>query len=181
MPMTTRADRELFAATVPVFRDYAPRLVRLAALADARSVPLDTRLAPDTFGAGEHLVVAQGFVLRTVFPVIGRDCPAPATDEPTREGIVRRDAEIAALLGDLGPDDFAGAAARRIVHVAGTARLTQDAADYVRLFGVPNFFFHLVMGYATLRAAGVEVGKAEFDGLHRYAPGFSFRGTHDER
>ena len=30
------------------------------------------------------------------------------------------------------------------------------------------------MGYASLRAAGVDVGKAGFDGLHRYAPGFSF-------
>ena len=35
-------------------------------------------------------------------------------------------------------------------------------------------FFHLAMGCAPLRAAGVDAGEADVDGLHRYAPGFSF-------
>ena len=60
-------------------------------------------------------------------------------------------------------------------HVAGEARLDRGAADYVHLFGVPNFF-HVTMGYAALRAAGVDAGKVRFDGLHAYAPGFSFAG-----
>ena len=165
---------DLFAATVPVFADYAPRIAALAEIADALPGTLDARLAPDGFGAGEHLVVAQGFALRTVFPVLGREVPELSTTEATVAGIARRHAELAAILGGIGPDDFAGAAARRVSHVAGEARLDQGAADYVHLFGVPNFFFHVTMGYASLRAAGADVGKARFDGLHGYPPGFSF-------
>ena len=30
------------------------------------------------------------------------------------------------------------------------------------------------MGYAALRAAGVPLGKADFDGLHSYPPDFHF-------
>ena len=40
--------------------------------------------------------------------------------------------------------------------------------------GMPNFFFHLTMGYAALRAAGVPLGKADFDGFHVYPEGFEF-------
>ena len=166
---------DLFAATVPVFADYAPRIVALAELADAVPGALDARLAPDGFGAGEHLVVAQGFALRTVFPVLGRETPELGTDEPTAAGIGQRHAELAAILDDILPEDFAGAERRRVSHVAGEARLDQGAADYVRLFGVPNFF-HVTMGYASLRAGGVDVGKARFDGLHGYPQGFSFVG-----
>ena len=167
---------DLFAATVPVFADFAPRIAALAELADAVPGALDARLAPDGFGAGEHLVVAQGFALRTVFTVLGRELPGLSTEEPTAAGIGQRHAELAAILAGVGPDDFAGAETRRVSHVAGQARLEQDAADYVHLFGAPNFFFHVTMGYASLRAAGVDVGKARFDGLHAYAPGFSFAG-----
>jgi len=41
-------------------------------------------------------------------------------------------------------------------------------------YAMPNFFFHLCMAYALLRAQGVPLGKPDFDGWHRYAPGFSF-------
>ena len=171
----TRPDvGNLFAATVPVFADYAPRIAALAELGGAVPGALDARLAPDGFGAGEHLVVAQGFALRTVFPVLGREAPELSTDAPTASGIARRHAELVAILDGVAPDDFADAERRRVSHVAGEARLDQGAADYVHLFGVPNFFFHVTMGYASLRAAGADVGKARFDGLHAYASGFSF-------
>jgi hypothetical protein len=47
-------------------------------------------------------------------------------------------------------------------------------ADFLHLFGLPNFFFHLTMGYAALRAAGVPLGKADFDGFHAYPADFRF-------
>jgi uncharacterized protein len=52
--------------------------------------------------------------------------------------------------------------------------LDQTGADFLYLYGLPNFFFHLTMGYAALRAAGADLGKADFDGFHAYAAGFRF-------
>ncbi len=39
---------------------------------------------------------------------------------------------------------------------------------------MPNFLFHLSMGFAVLRAGGLEIGKGDFDGLHEYPRGFRF-------
>ena len=79
-----------------------------------------------------------------------------------------------ATLGAMKPDEFEGAESRRIQHRAGEADLDQSATEFLHLYGIPNFFFHLTMGYASLRAAGVPLGKGDFDGMHHYPPGFSF-------
>jgi hypothetical protein len=42
------------------------------------------------------------------------------------------------------------------------------------MYAVPNFLFHYSMVYAIARQAGGPVGKSEFDGYHRYPPGFTF-------
>ena len=55
-----------------------------------------------------------------------------------------------------------------MAHRAGEAALEQGAADYVARFALPNLLFHLAIAYAALRAGGVPLGKADFDGLHRY-------------
>ena len=167
---------DFFNQTIPVFLDYAPRITTLAQLADENQLA-QRSLVPDTFTSGEHLVVAQGFALRTVFPVIGKDCPDLSTENSDYLSICQRHMELLKLLQTISPHDFKGSSARDITHTAGDAQITQPASEYVNLFGLPNFFFHFTMAYATLRAAGVTVGKAQFDGLHQYAPGFSFQHT----
>ena len=57
---------------------------------------------------------------------------------------------------------------RVIPHRAGQADLAQTGAEYLHLYGMPNFFFHMSMGYAALRASGLPLGKGYFDGYHRY-------------
>ena len=36
--------------------------------------------------------------------------------------------------------------------------------NYLRYFAMPNFYFHMSMIYALLRAGGVEIGKLDFIG-----------------
>ncbi len=79
----------------------------------------------------------------------------------------------AALVG-LEPAEFEGAEVRRIRHRAGFAQLDQDGASFLHLFGMPNFLFHTAMAFAILRSQGIEIGKADFDGLHDYPHGFRF-------
>lgn len=70
--------------------------------------------------------------------------------------------------------DFTGASERTVRHTAGEAELEQDAATFVTLFALPNFFFHLGMAFAILRHGGAVIGKADFDGQHVYPAGFRF-------
>ncbi|QHQ34148.1 DUF1993 family protein [Algicella marina] len=160
-------DAGLFRATVPVFLHYLGRLNSI--IAKAPDTALASRLTEDTGTAAEHFATAQGFTLRTVFPLIGRDAPElPETALAARADTAR------AHLTPLTEADFAGATTRTITHTAGFAELRQTADTFATCYGLPNFFFHLTFGYATLRAQGVSIGKSDFDGQHSYPPGFRF-------
>jgi len=148
----------LYAASVPVFLHSLPRIGALAGKGD-----LTARLA-DGFTAGQNLTTAVGFSLRACCPLAG--LPVPALPE----GIAAQVAFASQTLHALNPADFDPT--RRIRHRAGFADLDQSAADYLHLFALPNFFFHLTMAYAALRADGADIGKADFDGWHTYPAGF---------
>jgi len=164
----------LYQQTIPVFLKFTPRILTLAKCAEEHHL-LSTRLIPDTFTIIEHLATAQEFSLRTVFPTIGKVCPDFSTERSTYADLQAADRELRQLLQSVRPEDFDCANERRITHMAGSAQLTQTGSEYVQLFGIPNFYFHISMAYATLRARGVHIGKAHFDGLHEYPAGFSFQ------
>ena len=155
----------LYSATVPVFRHYLDRVARMVDMAGTEA--LDHRIA-DAFPARQQFATAAGFALRVACPLAGREVP----DLPAALG--PRLAVARAVLGAMKPAEFEGAEARVIRHRAGFADLEQDGASFLHLYGMPNFLFHVTMGYAALRAAGVTLGKADFDGFHHYPEGFAF-------
>lgn len=155
----------LYTASVPVFRHYLDRVAGMVERAGTQA--LDHRIA-ESFPARQHFATAAGFALRVACPLAGRAVP----DLPAALG--PRLAVARATLGGMRPGEFAGAEGRVIAHRAGFADLEQDGAAFLHLFGMPNFLFHVTMGYAALRAAGVALGKADFDGLHSYPEGFAF-------
>ena len=151
----------LYTASVPVFRHYLGRATRMIEMAGPEA--LASQVA-DAYPAGQQFATAAGFALRIACPLAGREMPSlPAALTP-RLAVAR------ATLGGMRPEEFLGAEMRRIRHRAGMAELDQSAGDFLHLYGLPNFFFHLSMGYAALRAAGVVLGKADFDGFHAYPP-----------
>ena len=155
----------LYAATVPVFRHYLGRATDMVAKAGPEAMA--ARVA-DAFPAEQQFATAAGFALRIVCPLAGREVPNLPRALAPRLAVAR------ATLGAMRPDEFLGAEERRYQHRAGMAELDQTAAEFLYLFGLPNFFFHLSMGYAALRAGGIALGKADFDGFHAYPADFSF-------
>jgi uncharacterized protein len=155
----------MYQASVPVFRHYLSRISDIVAVAGPDA--LDAGIA-DSFPARQQFATAAGFALRIACPLAGRDVP----DLPQALG--PRLAVARAMLGAMTPAEFEGAETRVIRHQAGFAMVEQCGPDFLFLFGLPNFFFHLTMGYAALRAAGVPLGKADFDGFHSYPPDFHF-------
>lgn len=155
----------MYQASVPVFRHYLSRVSDIVAVAGPDA--LDAQIA-DSFPARQQFATAAGFALRIACPLAGREVP----DLP--QGLGPRLAVARALLGAMKPAEFEGAETRVIRHRAGFAELEQSGSDFLFLYGLPNFFFHLTMGYAALRAAGVPLGKADFDGFHSYPSDFRF-------
>lgn len=155
----------MYQASVPVFRHYLARMSGIVERAGPEA--LSARIA-DAFPAGQQFATAAGFSLRIACPLAGREVP----DLP--EALGPRLAVARALLGAMTPAEFVGAEARIIRHRAGFADLEQTGAEFLYLYGLPNFFFHLTMGYAALRQVGVPLGKADFDGFHSYPAAFRF-------
>ena len=155
----------MYLATVPVFRHYLGQMSAMVEKAGRGA--MDAQIA-DSFTASQHFATAAGFTLRIACPLAGRAVPdLPAALAP-RLAVAR------ATLGAMKVAEFVGAEDRIIIHRAGFADLEQTGTQFVYFFGLPNFFFHLTMGYAALRAAGVPLGKADFDGLHSYPADFHF-------
>lgn len=150
-----------YAASVPVFLHYLGQMRGILGKGD-----LMARIG-DAFPAGQQFATAIGFTLRTTYPMAGRDVP-DLHGPIDATGLLARISAAEAALRALSEQDFAGAEVRVIRHQAGQAMLEQSGADFLYLFGLPNFFFHLTMGYAALRAAGAAIGKADFDGFHAY-------------
>ncbi len=155
----------MYQASVPVFRHYLARVAEMAEKAGPEA--LEARIA-DAFPAGQQFATAAGYALRIACPLAGREVP----DLPQALG--PRLAVARAMLGAMTLAEFEGAETRTIRHHAGFAVLEQSGTDFLHLYGLPNFFFHLTMGYAALRAAGVPLGKADFDGFHSYPADFHF-------
>ena len=155
----------LYTASVPVFRHYLAQVAGMVEKAGAEGMAAQIA---DGFTVAQHFSTAAALAMRTVYPLAGLEIP----DLP--QALAPRMAVARAHLGAMKAADFAGAEERIIQHRAGFADLEQTGAEYLHLFGMPNFFFHLTMGYAALRQAGVELGKADFDELHWYPSDFRF-------
>ncbi|MEM7711673.1 MAG: DUF1993 family protein, partial [Pseudomonadota bacterium] len=158
---------QTFDDTVPqAIRHYLDRIGALLAKLDGPpdgDARLATRLAPDMFETGFHLAVAIRFAARALGPPNGIEVPDIPEDASVAD-LRRYHQEIAILVAPLS----APANGTEIIHQAGDAVLRQDPADYVARFAFPSMIFHFGIAYAALRADGLAIGKADFDGLHRY-------------
>jgi hypothetical protein len=162
-----------FAATVPVFLKALDQIDLLLGKAGTDAL-LATRLCENSFTAGENFRIAQGYILRIVCPLIDRKIPVLSTEDTDISALRRRSAEVRIYLNTLREADFSRTNDTQIHHVAGQADLTQTSQKFLTLYGLPNFYFHMTMGYAALRHAGANIGKGDYDGLHFYPDGFSF-------
>lgn len=140
---------------------------------------LDGALAPDMFDCGLQLRTVGIFALRSTYTLTGQDWPRDMLGQDFPEGAAGIEARLR-LAGEqikaLTPADFEGAQQRTIQHLAGQAMVSQPGDVYLRLFALPNLWFHLSMAFAVARAGGLEIGKADFDGWHEYDPDFRFGG-----
>jgi hypothetical protein len=135
---------------------------------------LAARLAPDMFPLATQIRFACVQALEGVCRLQGEDFPAlhetllaegrNAGEQPGSIADAR--ARIEETLGVVGE------MASRLSDVAPETPIAHSlpvgiifdltAAQYVRDWALPQFYFHILMAYAILRAAGVDLGKADY-------------------
>lgn len=167
----------LYEASVPVFRRLLGRLDAIlergerhaAGLGQPEAALLEARLAPDMYPMARQAVIAANFVPRAVAPLAAVEVVEFAADETSFAGLRRHAARQAAWLDGLAPALFEAAGERLCRSRAGLAEVVLPATEFLWHYALPNAHFHLSMAYAILRAAGVPLGKGDFDGFHVYA------------
>lgn len=160
-------------ACLPVFQQMLGNLSHLLdkAAADAAArgydaqVLINDRLAPDMLPLKAQVFIACDAAKLCAARVGGLEAPvfedkADTLDELKARIAATRDwlKSVPAAALDADPD-------RDVTFPVGRSNTrTMKAADYVRLYALPNMFFHVTTAYAILRHNGVEIGKMDYLG-----------------
>lgn len=160
--MTPPFDKTALQAVRHYLAQIGQLIDRLAEEDGATDI-LAAKLAPDMFSTGFHIAVATGFAARALALPAGMAVP-DIPDDITCATLRTHHQTITDLIAPIQLSDLASP----VRHQAGEADLEQEVSDYILRFALPNMIFHLSMAYAGLRQAGLDIGKADFDGLHVY-------------
>ena len=160
-----------YDVTVPIFKKMLANLDHLLTKGLAYAVEkgiseqtmLDNRLAPDMFPLVRQVQIATDNAKGCSARLAGIEAPIMEDTETTVAELHDRIAKTIAFLDTLTPEQFAGAQ-DRIVKLRYFEGKHFIGHDYLIEYALPNFFFHVNIAYALLRAMGVDIGKSDYTG-----------------
>lgn len=170
----------LTSLVVPTYRQMLGALsgwldkARAQLSADVAKALPSVRLAPDMFPLSTQIRFACVQAYEGVFR-LGGDAFAPIVGTLLDEGrnagerpgsLAEAQARIAETLAFLDGVDTAAldaAAGRALAHGLPNGMIFDLTAEqYARDWTLPQFYFHVMIAYAILRSAGVDLGKADY-------------------
>jgi len=157
----------LHAATVPGFiamlTNMKAWLDKAAASGKDEVGLIDARLAPDMFALARQVQVASDGAKGAGARLTGTEAPAMPDEETTFAELKARCDKTIAFLQSLDPAAFDAGASREVtITFPNGGGIRFDGTTFLTGFAVPNFYFHVSMVYAILRANGVELGKQDY-------------------
>lgn len=155
---------------LPVFRHMLGNLRhcldKAAADVQARnydpSVLIGYRLAPDMLPFKAQVFIACDAAKLCCVRVGGVEAPVFEDKADTLDELKARIDATLAWLATVDPAVIDRAEDSDVTFKAGPATRTMKGADYVRLYALPNMFFHISTAYAILRHNGVSLGKRDY-------------------
>jgi uncharacterized protein len=124
---------------------------------------LDSRLSPDMFPLVKQIQIATDNAKGVVARLTETD-PLKIEDvETTLAELYARIDTVIDFLGTFTKEQLDDAASKKVT-LAYFAGKYFTGHDYLMEFAIPNFFFHLNMAYAIIRASGVPLGKGDYLG-----------------
>ena len=160
----------LFDASIPVYlhmlRNLAAILDKAEAHAKANGVDpqnyLDARLAPDMHPLINQVQLASDAAKGGAARLAGVTPPSFADTETTWAEVKARVAKTIAFVEGIQRGQLDGREDATIEIPLPNRTLTFSGRDFLALFSLPNFLFHVTTAYALLRAKGVPLGKMDF-------------------
>ena len=160
----------LYDASVPVFARGLAQLAHVlekgADHASASGIDpqqlVGARLAPDMFTLAGQVQCTTDAAKAAVARLAGIAIPPFPDDETTFEQLQQRITQTQDFLRSVQRGQIDGGEARAIEITK--HGLHFNGQQYLLQFVLPNFFFHLSVAYAVLRANGVALSKRDFRG-----------------
>lgn len=130
-------------------------------------------LSEGMFSLGMNAKIASNFVLRGYCPLLKIDTVSFDSGDVDKVAIQKQIVDTLSYINNLPEVEYLDSQVL-IKERAGFADIELAQPLFIHQYIFPNFFFHISMVYAIAKANGVDLSKADFDGLHSYPLGFSF-------
>ncbi|MFD0667533.1 DUF1993 domain-containing protein [Ramlibacter sp. MAHUQ-53] len=160
------------SASLPVFQKMLGNLKHILdkAVANAQARKFDPqvlvayRLAPDMLPFSRQILIACDAAKLGVARISGLEAPKFEDTESTFDELRARIDRTLAWLATVPPQALDGTEAKEITFPVGRqgATRTMKAEDYLKLWVLPNMYFHITTAYAILRHNGVDLGKSDY-------------------
>jgi hypothetical protein len=122
------------------------------------------RLAPDMLPFSRQIQIACDSAKRVAASLAGKEGPVHEDTEQTMAQLHERIQKCLAYLATFRAGDFIAVTAKTKIKLLNPPGKAMYADDALLARSIPNFFFHVMIAYALLRAGGVEIGKLDFLG-----------------
>lgn len=144
-------------------------LTRAEAHCEARKITPDAilqfRLFPDMFPLTVQVQLACDFAARACARLAGITPRGFPDTESTFGELQARIQTARDYIAGFEPAAYEEAGERIVTFPAGGREMQMAGRDYLTLYAMPQFFFHLTTTYNILRHNGIEVGKSDFMGV----------------
>jgi uncharacterized protein len=162
----------LYQASIPVFVRQLNALsaILAKAAAHAESQQLDpaqytsARLAADMLPLTSQVFIATDMAKGCAARLAGVDVPTYEDTESTLPELQARIEKTVAFLQGFQASQIDGAEGKAITLKLRNGERHFIGIDYLLVFVLPNFFFHVTTAYDLLRQQGVPLGKLDFLG-----------------
>jgi uncharacterized protein len=122
---------------------------------------LSAKLAPDMFPFVKQIQMISDNAKGIASRLSGVEVPSFEDTETSLDQLVDRLNRTIEFVEAIPAESFDNAEDRKIIipYIPGKY---MTAEEYVRSYGLPNFFFHMVTAYAILRNQGMSLGKMDY-------------------
>jgi hypothetical protein len=159
------------SASLPVCKSMLSNLSHILdkglAHAEARkfdpAVLTQYRLAPDMLPFTRQIQIACDAVKNGLARLSGVEAPKFEDNEVTFADLKARIAKTLAFVDSVPANLLDGTEGKDVTFPVGRENTrTMKAEDYLKLWMLPNMFFHITTAYAILRHNGVDIGKTDY-------------------
>lgn len=150
--------------TITTFRNMLGALSGMfdkAANHEAADTLMEGRLAPDMLPLATQVRMLANFPRQALTTISSGSFASAEEDPATLAEAKARIAETLAMIDGFDESTVLADDAMVDLELPNGMKFHLSAADYVRDWVMPNFYFHTSIAYAIMRSAGVDLGKAD--------------------